>query len=499
MVPARRSFSRPTRDAAHLKAHAIHPAEKILAGVLALWVVFQPWAIGTRDVWSQSIALALAALAFALSLYPRLIDDGRAAVAPRRFAPWRVLVRLPLFWLGLAVFAYVAIQALNPGWAWRQSTTHWWLERQPAIAWLPAGVEAPFERMNAWRKLFIWASPFLAGCALWIGVTRRRLLQGLLVTFVLNAVLVGIYALVQQAAKATKIYWHFDFPGAAFFGPFVYKNHAAAYLIVAFAAACGLGLAFYLRGAARGARSTPAPVFAFLAVILATAAVFSLSRLGALLVGLAALLFAVGTLWALFRRGAGNVWLPLAGGLVLAAAAGWAATQFDTTKVEKGFERLAQGVGESSPKIRVYSYHLTTKMIADHPAFGIGAGGFRYLSSSYGKEFPTVFMDAYFWRTGKHVKPAALNETHNELLEFAAEFGLVGGALVAAVLAWIYAAVCAAARHAHPLGIAAAVGFVCLLLFAVLDFPWHNPAVVSALTLLGVVSVRWAEMEEVEA
>ena len=499
MVPARRPPQlRSSRDEAFLKANAIHPIEKALTFVLCLWVVFQPWALGTRAVWSQSLALALAALAFAISLYPRLIAGGPEAPAPRRFAPWRVLVRLPLFWLTLAVFAYAAVQALNPAWAWRQNATHWWLERQPAIPWLPAGVEAPFERMNAWRKIVIWASPLLAGCALWLGITRRRLLQTLLVVFVLNAVAIAIYAIVQRTAGMNRIYWHFEFAGAATFGPFVYKNHASAYLIVAFAAAGGLALAFYLRGLAHAARSTPAPVFAFMAVILATACFFSLSRLGAVLVGLAALLLTLGTLWAVYRRGSGSFRLPLAAGLVLAAAAGWATVQFDTSQVQRRFEDLSRGLGEASASGRILGYHLTVNMAADHLVFGVGAGGFRHLSPVYGREFPAVIQDSVFGPHSKHVRPAALNEAHNELLQFAAEFGLVGGALVAAWLAGVLAAVCAAARDAHPLGVAAAVGLACLLLFSVFDFPLHNPAVLSALTLLGTVGVRWSGLEAAE-
>lgn len=491
--PLRRSPSFG-RGGVSLKTHEIHPAEKAVAVILALWTVFQPWAFGTMHLWSQSIALALAALAFAASLYPRrIVADGKAF----RIAPWRLLVRLPLFWLTLAVFAYAAVQALNPAWAYRQSVTQWWLERQPVVSWLPSGIDAPFERMNAWRKIFIWASPLLAGCAIALGITRRRTARALLVTFVVNATLVGVYAVTQQAAGMRKIFWHFDFPQAAGpFGSFVYKNHAAAYLLVAFAAACGLAIASYLRGWARGARSTPAPVFGFLAVVIAVAAVFSLSRLGAVLTLVAAVLLAFAFGWSLRRQAASSWWLPLAVGLALAGGAGgYAATQLDTTKVKKGLERLAQGVDENSPKIRIYAYHLTLEMLDDHLLFGIGAGGFRHLAPAYAAPFPAVTQSNRFGTTWKSVGFYGVNETHSEPLEFAAEFGVLGGLLVAAFVAFALAAATRAAGTGHPLAQAGLVSFLCLGLFSALDFPLHNPAVVSALVLLGTLSYRLSEID----
>jgi O-antigen ligase len=483
------------RGGASLKTHAIHPAEKAVTVLLALWTVFQPWAFGTMHVWSQSIALALAVLAFATALYPRLIvADGRTF----RIAPWRLLIRLPLFWLTVAVFAYAAVQALNPAWAYRQSVTHWWLERQPAIAWLPSGVEAPFERMNAWRKIFIWASPLLAGCAIWLGITRRRTAQALLVTLVVNATLVGVYAITQQAAGMKKIFWHFDFPQSSGpFGSFVYKNHAAAYLLVAFAAACGLAIASYLRGSARGARSTPAPVLGFLAVVIAVATVFSLSRLGAVLTALSTLLLLAAFGWSLRRRAASAWWLPLVVGVVLAAGAGgYATTQLDTAKVKKGLERLTQGVDESSPKIRIYAYHLTLEMVSDYPLFGIGAGGFRHLAPAYTAPFPAVTQSNIFAGSSwKSVRSYGVNETHSEPLQFAAEFGLVGGLLLAALAAFAFAALTRAAGTAHPLALAALVAFLSLGLFSLLDFPLHNPAIVAALVLVGTVCYRLSELD----
>ena len=62
-------------------------------------------------------------------------------------------------------FAYVIAQALNP--AWRRTSTPQvtYPVKQDPLAWLPSGVDAPFERMNAWRMLCIWNGAWTLACA----------------------------------------------------------------------------------------------------------------------------------------------------------------------------------------------------------------------------------------------------------------------------------------------------------------------------------------------
>ncbi|MDQ3326620.1 MAG: hypothetical protein M3529_13165, partial [Actinomycetota bacterium] len=75
---------------------------------------------------------------------------------------------------------------------------------------------------------------------------------------------------------------------------------------------------------------------------------------------------------------------------------------------------------------------------------------------------------------------ADLAWAHSEPLQVAAELGLVGAALAAALVAWVLVA----ARHAAPL-------FAVLLLQSTIDYVFHFPAVVLSfgLVLGAVVSV----------
>ena len=503
MIPRRptpsglRQFAPPglhdqTRD---WKVQSAHPAENILAGVLSLWLVFQPWAFGLMHVWSQGVALGLAAIAFLLSLWPRTLEAVPGMTGPVKTAPWRTLIALPVFWLTLALFSYVAIQALNPAWSFRSSATHWWLEKNAHLGWLPSGIEAPFAGMNGWRRLFMWASPFLAGCALWIGITHRRSVRLLVVIFATNATLVGLYAMIQQFAGTRKVFWHFDFPAAAGpYGSFIYKNHAAAFLLLGIGAMGGLAWHFYLRGTARGARSTPAPVAAFACILLLAAAGFSLSLLGLIIgVGAALMLFFAG-LWLAGKKSV-RIWSPMLGALVLLGGAAWGVLQLDRTAVEGRVRLLQEGIRHESPALRFYAADATLQMLRDHPLYGIGAGGFRHLAPLYLQQYPATIQIVHFGMVQRQAINYRMNETHSEPLQFAAELGLVGGTILLLMLACGLAAVSPFGRRRHPLGMAAGITAGSLGLFAIFDFPLHNGAVLGGLVFLVVAASRWADLE----
>jgi hypothetical protein len=80
-------------------------------------------------VWSQATAAALAAIAFVAALMP---DPSATELPVRR------LIRFPGVWAGLAILAYVTVQALNPSWRYQSSESLWWLEPLDHVAWIPA-------------------------------------------------------------------------------------------------------------------------------------------------------------------------------------------------------------------------------------------------------------------------------------------------------------------------------------------------------------------------
>lgn len=481
-------------SSAALKSVPIHPAEKALTATLAAWLLFLPWAFGTMHVWAQGISLALAGAALLPALFPRRIPDTLDISSPVR-----VLLRLPLFWMGLALLGYVAIQALNPSWVWRQDDKAWWLERRAAIAWLPSGIDAPFDRMNAWRTAAIWAAPLLAASAAWIGLTRRRTVQFLLVLFVLSATAVALLGMIQKFSGTNQIFWVFTFK-AEIFGSFVYRNHGAAFLLLGIAGALGLGIRHYLHGELRGSRSTPAPVFAFLAAVLAAGIVVSTSRVGAVF-GAILIMLLLGTFALQLRRtGLARRTLPIIAAIIVTGFGGWFLTQVDLERFFQRFEDLAGREGEASLHTRIVAAEMAREMFADHRWFGIGAGGYRHLEPAYTGRNPMLAREIGFHGNGRHhVERYWTHDAHNDHLQLLAELGVAGGLLVYGLLAGGLSALTAGTRRRHPVVYATTAGVLVIILLAVFDFPFLNPAILGSLVLLIPLACRWADLEPASA
>jgi O-antigen ligase len=479
-----------SRHAPDLKTSPIHPAEQALTGVLMLWLGLQTWAFGAMHPPTQWAALGLAALAFALALHPRNLSDLAVKLVPSR-----ILWRLPGWWLGVALLAYVAIQALNPGWIWRIEGSNWWAGPREAISWLPSGIEAPFEKMNTWRMLVILGSPVLAGTAIWLGITRRRSVQVLATFFVLNACAIAILGVAQRFTGTNHIFWTYAFK-AEIFGTFIYRNHAAAFLLLGIAAALGLAFRHYLHGEVRGARSTPAPVFAFLAVLLTAAVVVSTSRQGAVWGAILIIITCGAFAWRLTRSRIVRRALPFVAAVVVVGFGTWSLSQADLSRFFARMRGLAAQEGEASLQIRLAGAEMTRLMFRDHVLFGMGAGSFRHVEPHYAQRIPQVTQEVRFWSGGDISSPRYwLQYTHNDHLQVLAELGLLGGALVYALVAGALAALTARGRSRHPFAVSIAIGVLTLLGFAVFDFPFANPAVLSSAVFLVLVAARWAELE----
>src|SRR5258708_1212761 len=124
----------------------LHPLEKAVLWVVALHLCFLPWALGTMHAWSQVTSLGLSAVGLALALIPRVyggdlgpgfqiggqtsedrgqnVDERRNPSTSRppssvlrppssafRLTMWPRLLHFPIFWIGLALLGYIALQA----------------------------------------------------------------------------------------------------------------------------------------------------------------------------------------------------------------------------------------------------------------------------------------------------------------------------------------------------------------------------------------------------
>lgn len=73
---------------AKTKRLKIHPLEILLLWVVAVHLVFLPWALGGMRLWGQLISLSLAGTSFAIALIPRHYTEEHTGANSFRLFTW---------------------------------------------------------------------------------------------------------------------------------------------------------------------------------------------------------------------------------------------------------------------------------------------------------------------------------------------------------------------------------------------------------------------------
>ncbi|MBL9218362.1 MAG: O-antigen ligase family protein [Opitutaceae bacterium] len=470
----------------------LHPLERAVLAAVAIHLCFLPWALGTMHVWSQVTSLVLSALGLGIALLPRHYTGDQSGGPAFRLYPWARLVRFPLFWIGLALLAYIAVQGFNPSWVWERNAAQWWLRRVNDIPWLPTSIDTPWERFNLWRQFIIYASAWLTVCTVWIGFTRRRSLQLLLTMLLGNAVLLAVLGFAQRFVASSKFLFFMEWPiGHTAFASFIYRNHAGAYFALMTFIAVSLAIWTFTQGERGGRKSTPAGLLFFCAVFLTTAVFFSLSRGASLTLMIAWLAVAI-WFWLSQRRS------PASGGthrgvyaavvLLFLGVIGFTMREVDFSSVQSRFDSLAknyENVHVESVQARLQAYAAASIMLGDSWQRGVGSGGFRYLFPEYIKKHPDVYAGGrMFWE-----------HAHNDWLQVPIELGAGGTVLVLLGAGWWLLVFYRNRVVWHSLAVPGLIGCAQTLAHAWFDFPFQNPAILCTWLALIAISARWIELD----
>jgi O-antigen ligase len=472
----------------------VHPLERALLVVVALHLVFLPWALGTMHVWSQCVSFGLSIVSFGLAVRPRNYTGEYTEEAPFRLHPLRKLMHFPIFWLGLLLLLYILIQALNPAWEYVTNGSFWWMQGIPCIEWLPTGMRTPFAQASPWHSLMIYSSAWMTVCAIWIGFTRRRCLHGLLVVLVINGTLFALVGVAQKLTGAREILWFLPESVDFFFATIIYKNHAAAFLNLILMAALGLALWHHERASQQLARSDPSFTVLIGALLLFTADLFTNSRMGmilgatGILLGLAA--FGISVLQE--RKLVGGPLPLLLMAMFLAGFLGFGLSRVDWSQISKRFAALWSDDNGTAVESRNLAREATWEMFQDNPVTGWGAGSFRFYFPVYQQRYPEIFNQSYM-RNGKKVIGRRLywEYAHNDYVQCLAEFGLIGSALVAAICGYWLVAFGRQRRWTHPVALGAVGALGLTATHCWVDFQLHNPANLITLGALLTLALSW--------
>ena len=421
---------------------------------LLLLLCFAPLAFGTTETWSVAAAETLAAVAVLLRFRP---------CAARRTAFQPVSGLLPLLLLLLWLLAQCLplppslIQALSP-----QTAAIWQpvLDLLPPDTWIPLSLN-PQAALREGLRLGSYALVYILAAQLLCSGRRLSLFLSSIAGLTLC---IAIATMLQRAAAPESLFWLRPVrSGFGSFGPWVYRNHYAGFMVMT----CPLLLAACLLNLPEGdgeeetlrqrllrlcSGSGLHLLFGFGAMAAVASVFLSQSRGGILSLTIALLVFVLLLAWRMRER---RLILPL---LAVLLAGAW----FNWDSLLLRFQYAVDPNGGLRDD-RLLIWRDTFRIIADFPLTGTGFGSFADVFPSY----KTLADDLIY------------DHAHNDLLELLAEGGAIGFVLAAcfayAVLrnGW-WQIVLRHDRLAVLTAISAFSGLAGLLVFSLTDFNLHN-------------------------
>ncbi len=475
-------------------------------------LVATTWLYGGHSPLTLCISLAGTAFTF-LWLFLPTFEFGSSQNAKENV--WR-LIKFPLFWIGLLLFAYICVQWARPNYEMIRGLKAWYIfETQgeaPSMAF-PTSIRAPFGfEYNACtsplRQLCILGNAWLMLCTLWCGVRSRKALKWMTLIFIGNALLTAAFGFYQQIA-GTSYYL-----GARTFhwGPFFYTNHAAEFFALNIALCVGIALRSWRETTlsfGRGGLHLPLVivVLAFIVAAIATRSIGgSFIAIAWIPIGLALILFSNlldKKSWILFgffmiSLGAlGAFWYSNAN---LDSYSKKIDRKIATAEIpdlkrnaneenERSFFTFGQGdrkkLRDLSQKIFEYNPQ-TGDWWTDHHTqiYGWGAGSYRWISPSFQKTIPE--MSYLNKRTGKRDIHAYANYAHCDIWNMLVEWGIAGTAIFGAGTLWFFGWAFYNCRRWRVSSLAYLGGIGLFMIHGYFDFMIYSPFLTLTIALLMV-------------
>ena len=443
--------------------------------VLVALVVIAPWPFGAVHPVAVQV-ISLVALVTSLTVLVRRAVRGEPAGFGLVAWPLAGLFLLGVFQLLPLPGALLAVVAPGPSAIWRPSVP-------TAVAVLGGGPHPVSVHPAATLATIAFGTGVIALALLAVPALRtRRVALRAAVAVVGGGLLVAVYGVVAQTLFGPRLYGAITVPIKPF-GPFLSKNHFSGY--VEMGALLALGLAVGLADESRrgeaalgwtaSRRAGRVVAAAGIAAAMGLAVLVSRSLGGAVSLGAGALSFVL--LRLATRRSRGGRRSVVLGAIAVATLAGVALVAMP----QESRDRLASLAGSNddlSRQLRVGVMADTLHLIARSPAVGYGLGAFR-------DAFPTA-------RT--FVSPNRIDHAESDLLEMAAEAGIIGLSMLLAAL-WLAGRAVArglaqsADRGLRGLGLGAAAAACALLVHCLFDFNLRIPSNALLFAFMGAMAL----------
>jgi O-antigen ligase len=474
-------FDMATAETASGRSPRETPAiEKWVTFHLGAFVLFTAWAFGGQAPFARQVILGWGTLGILLFLLAcrtrRFSEEGR----------WHPALRL--LWPLWLYDVLVIISYFNP--AFVQTTVEgqrYWMVGDP-ITWLPSAARPALAIRELWQFNGIVLSAF----SLLLVGSRRSWLRGLLLVLAINAVALAVFGTFQKLSGAQGLWFGLvPSPQPRFFSTFVYHNHWGAFTLLNTVVCLGLLFHYHRRGGHRDLWHSPVLLGAVATLLLAASIPLSASRsstiLAALLLG-GALVHILARIRRQRHAAGRSSLLPVAGLVVTVgiafAAIGFLARHAIAERTRQTSAQLAGVVDGSTLSSRLTLYGDTWRMAMAKPWFGWGLENYGSVFSIYNSQRAVE----------RRFGAPRYVEAHSDWLQSLAETGFVGTALLAALFLGV---LCSAPWRRSdailPRYLLAGCGLI--LVYAWLEFPFANPAVMLTFCTLFCGAVRHVQLD----
>lgn len=369
----------------------------------------------------------------------------------------------PVFWAGLLFLLLLVLQWWNAGRAlYYDVAARAWSYSPPRHPLLPSAITTAEARqmldwfVPAWVILVVLRSP-----SLWPRA-RRAIWR----VAVINAALLAIFGMVQFASGTTNMYWLIPMR-PHFFASFGYPNHAGSYFLMSECLAAAL-LVYELEDTTGRKRLGRILVLSLAFLLSLVGANFALSRASILLSWL--LVLPVGfvfgrVIWRRLRPAHRvNLIIGSLAAIVLAALLTIGLGR-DAIRTEFKPEDDQKTFFDRETNFRLFQLETAFQIWRDHPLYGVGGWGYRYLMAHY---LPT---DQW------HRVSEGKANVHNDPVQFLCEFGAVGAGAMTGVVVLLGCSVFRRRQDFDAMIALSMLGVGAVALQSLIDLPFRSPAV----------------------
>ncbi|MBK8858896.1 MAG: O-antigen ligase family protein [Opitutaceae bacterium] len=457
--------------------HPFTALEKATFLHLAVLLLGASWLYGGNIWWMRTALSVWASLGIIITIAVLFEGGGRGRAMRRRLwwlLPWLLFIIL------------VAASAFNPS---ARSMT---IEGETVLVHFGAaraGWPSSVLPDRTLQELWFYAAIYLAAFNILLVPRGRRWLRLLVALGAGNCLVIAGFGTVQKLLAADIYFGAGHSPNPRFFATFLYYNHWGAFMILWLAAAAGLLFHYASRQQGRDLWHSPFTGAVLGLLVLAASAPVSASRAATgMMLGVTGTAAVHGLIRIIRHRSrerrslAPPVLALLVFVIATGAAIGWLAQRSIDERVVETRANWAKD--QSVLGARAGLYHDTWQLIQQKPAFGWGLESYANVIGIARPRGVGLY--------DKHENTFA--EAHCDWLQSLLETGFVGTGL--AILMGLVPLL-AGIRQAFqsPLVPYVLLGAGLILLYALVEFPFANGAVVISFWLLLFAACRYARLE----